>query len=32
MTNDRFLPIHDPELLARGERVLGPKGTVRRRW
>ncbi len=23
MTNDRFMPIHDPELLARGERVLG---------
>jgi acetyltransferase-like isoleucine patch superfamily enzyme len=25
MTNDRFIPIHDPELLARGERVLGPE-------
>ncbi len=23
MTDDRFMPIHDPELLARGERVLG---------
>ncbi|OZB76826.1 MAG: transferase, partial [Microbacterium sp. 14-71-5] len=23
MTRDRFLPIHDPELLAAGERVLG---------
>ncbi|WP_246150209.1 DapH/DapD/GlmU-related protein [Agromyces intestinalis] len=25
MTADRFMPIHDPELLARGERVLGPE-------
>ncbi|SDZ54194.1 DapH/DapD/GlmU-related protein [Herbiconiux ginsengi] len=25
MSADRFLPIHDPELLARGERVLGPE-------
>jgi acetyltransferase-like isoleucine patch superfamily enzyme len=24
-TDDRFLRIHDPELLARGERVLGPE-------
>lgn len=24
-TDDRFMPIHDPELLARGERVLGPE-------
>ncbi len=23
MTDDAFMPIHDPELLARGERVLG---------
>ncbi|NUS74467.1 MAG: sugar O-acetyltransferase [Corynebacteriales bacterium] len=23
MTNNRFMPIHDPEVLARGERVLG---------
>lgn len=23
MTNDRFMLIHDPELQARGERVLG---------
>lgn len=25
MTGDRFLPIHDAELLERGERVLGPE-------
>jgi acetyltransferase-like isoleucine patch superfamily enzyme len=25
MTNDRFMPIHDPELLDGGERVLGPE-------
>ncbi|WP_285103875.1 DapH/DapD/GlmU-related protein [Promicromonospora sp. MEB111] len=25
MTGDRFLRIHDPELEARGERVLGPE-------
>lgn len=25
MTSDRYLPIHDPDLLARGERVLGPE-------
>lgn len=25
MANDRFMPIHDAELLARGERVLGPE-------
>lgn len=23
MPQDRYMPIHDPELLARGERVLG---------
>ena len=28
MTHDRFLPIHDPELLARGERVLGAEFTA----
>ena len=28
MTDDRFLLIHDPELLARGERVLGPEFTA----
>ncbi|MCP2267445.1 DapH/DapD/GlmU-related protein [Promicromonospora thailandica] len=25
MTDDRYLRIHDPELLANGERVLGPE-------
>lgn len=28
MTEDRFMPIHDPEMLARGERVLGPEFTA----
>ena len=28
MSKDRFMPIHDPELLARGERVLGPEFTA----
>lgn len=28
MTEDRFLRIHDPDLLARGERVLGPAFTA----
>ena len=28
MSEDRFIPIHDPELLARGERVLGPEFTA----
>lgn len=28
MTDDRFMPIHDPELLARGERVLGSEFTA----
>lgn len=26
--NDRFMPIHDPELQARGERVLGVEFTA----
>jgi acetyltransferase-like isoleucine patch superfamily enzyme len=25
VSDDRLMPIHDPELLARGERVLGPE-------
>ena len=25
MSDQRLMPIHDPELLARGERVLGPE-------
>ena len=28
MTADRFLLIHDPDFLARGERVLGPEFTA----
>jgi acetyltransferase-like isoleucine patch superfamily enzyme len=28
MADDRFLPIHDPDLLARGERVLGAEFTA----
>ncbi|WP_106583181.1 DapH/DapD/GlmU-related protein [Murinocardiopsis flavida] len=28
MTDDRFMRIHDPELLARGERVLGVEFTA----
>lgn len=28
MINDRFMPIHDPGFLARGERVLGPDFTA----
>jgi acetyltransferase-like isoleucine patch superfamily enzyme len=28
VSDDRLMPIHDPELLARGERVLGPEFRV----